>query len=45
MMLFNKIGVALLAVGYIQVDSSEGAQIMNSEFAYLGYDELGRRGF
>jgi mannuronan 5-epimerase len=31
--------------GYIQFDSSEGAQIMNSEFAYLGYDELGRRGF
>src|SRR5919107_1217865 len=31
--------------GYIQFDASDGAQIMNSEFAYLGYDELGRRGF
>ena len=31
--------------GYIQFDASEGAQIINSEFAYLGYDELGRRGF
>jgi poly(beta-D-mannuronate) C5 epimerase len=31
--------------GYIQFDASDGAQIINSEFAYLGYDELGRRGF
>jgi mannuronan 5-epimerase len=31
--------------GYIQFDASEGTQIINSEFAYLGYDELGRRGF
>ena len=31
--------------GYIQFDASEGSQIINSEFAYLGYDELGRRGF
>jgi mannuronan 5-epimerase len=31
--------------GYIQFDASEGAQIINSEFAYLGYNELGRRGF
>jgi parallel beta-helix repeat protein len=31
--------------GYIQFDASEGAEIINSEFAYLGYNELGRRGF
>jgi parallel beta-helix repeat protein len=31
--------------GYIQFGASEGAQIINSEFAYLGYQELGRRGF
>jgi poly(beta-D-mannuronate) C5 epimerase len=31
--------------GYIQFAASEGAQIINSEFGYLGYDELGRRGF
>src|SRR5918994_5937707 len=31
--------------GYIQFDASEGSQIINSEFAYLGYNELGRRGF
>jgi parallel beta-helix repeat protein len=31
--------------GYIQFDASEGSEIINSEFAYLGYDELGRRGF
>ena len=31
--------------GYIQFDASEGAQILNSEFGYLGYDEPGRRGF
>jgi mannuronan 5-epimerase len=31
--------------GYIQFDASEGTQIINSEFAYLGYNELGRRGF
>lgn len=30
---------------YIQFAASEGAQILNSEFGYLGYDELGRRGF
>jgi mannuronan 5-epimerase len=30
---------------YIQFDASEGAQILNSEFGYLGYDEPGRRGF
>jgi hypothetical protein len=30
---------------YIQFGASEGAQIINSEFAYLGYNELGRRGF
>jgi mannuronan 5-epimerase len=31
--------------GYIQFGASEGAQITNSEFAYLGYNELGKRGF
>jgi mannuronan 5-epimerase len=31
--------------GYIQFDASEGSEIINSEFAYLGYMELGRRGF
>ena len=30
---------------YIQFGASDGAQITNSEFAYLGYNELGRRGF
>jgi parallel beta-helix repeat protein len=31
--------------GYIQFDASRGSEITNSEFAYLGYNELGRRGF
>jgi mannuronan 5-epimerase len=31
--------------GYIQFAASEGAQIINSEFGYLGYVEPGRRGF
>jgi parallel beta-helix repeat protein len=31
--------------GYIQFDASEGSEITNSEFAYLGYNERGRRGF
>ncbi|MFL6523578.1 MAG: right-handed parallel beta-helix repeat-containing protein [Nitrososphaera sp.] len=31
--------------GYIQFAASEGSQILNSEFGYLGYNELGRRGF
>ena len=31
--------------GYIQFDASEASEIINSEFAYLGYNELGRRGF
>jgi parallel beta-helix repeat protein len=31
--------------GYIQFDASRDSQIINSEFAYLGYNELGRRGF
>jgi mannuronan 5-epimerase len=31
--------------GYIQFDASEGSEIVNSEFAYLGYDEHGKRGF
>src|SRR5215217_4594764 len=30
---------------YIQFDESEGSQIINSEFAYLGFQELGKRGF
>ena len=31
--------------GYIQFAASEGAQILNSEFGYLGHVEPGRRGF
>jgi mannuronan 5-epimerase len=31
--------------GYIQFAASEGAQILNSEFGYLGEVEPGRRGF
>jgi poly(beta-D-mannuronate) C5 epimerase len=31
--------------GYVQFAASEGSEIINSEFAYLGYNELGRRGF
>jgi mannuronan 5-epimerase len=31
--------------GYIQFVASEGSKIINSEFAYLGYNERGRRGF
>ncbi len=31
--------------GYIQFAASEGAQIINSEFGYLGYSEPGRRGY
>ena len=38
-------GSGSVSRGYIQFDASDGAQIINSEFAYLGYDELGRRGF
>ena len=30
---------------FIQFDGSEGSQIINSEFGYLGYQELGKRGF
>ncbi len=30
---------------YIQFDESEGSQIISSEFGYLGYNELGKRGF
>jgi mannuronan 5-epimerase len=30
---------------YIQFDGSEGSQIINSEFGYLGFQELGKRGF
>jgi hypothetical protein len=30
---------------YIQFGASERSKIINSEFAYLGYNELGRRGF
>ena len=31
--------------GYIQFAESEGSQILNSEFGYLGYVEPGQRGF
>jgi poly(beta-D-mannuronate) C5 epimerase len=31
--------------GYIQFAASEGSQIINSEFGYLGDVEMGRRGF
>jgi poly(beta-D-mannuronate) C5 epimerase len=31
--------------GYIQFDASEGSEVANSEFAYLGYNEHGKRGF
>ena len=31
--------------GYIQFAASEGSQIVNSEFGYLGHVEPGRRGF
>jgi mannuronan 5-epimerase len=31
--------------GFIQFAGSEGSQILNSEFGYLGYQEFGRRGF
>ncbi|HEU4823983.1 MAG TPA: right-handed parallel beta-helix repeat-containing protein [Nitrososphaeraceae archaeon] len=31
--------------GYIQFAASEGSEITNSEFAYLGYQDLGKRGF
>ena len=31
--------------GYIQFDASEDSEIVNSEFAYLGYKEHGKRGF
>jgi mannuronan 5-epimerase len=31
--------------GYVQFAASEGAQIINSEFGYLGYNEPGKRGF
>jgi parallel beta-helix repeat protein len=31
--------------GFVQFAASEGSQIINSEFGYLGYFEPGRRGF
>src|SRR5215210_859704 len=31
--------------GYVQFAASEGSQILNSEFGYLGFVEPGRRGF
>src|ERR687894_829202 len=31
--------------GFVQFAASEGAQILNSEFGYLGYAEPGQRGF
>jgi mannuronan 5-epimerase len=37
--------IGTISRGYIQFAASEGSQILNSEFGYLGYDELGRRGF
>src|SRR5215217_1067989 len=30
---------------YVQFAASEGSQIINSDFGYLGYQEFGRRGF
>jgi poly(beta-D-mannuronate) C5 epimerase len=30
---------------YVQFAGSEGSQILNSEFGYLGYQDFGRRGF
>jgi parallel beta-helix repeat protein len=38
-------GSGSVSRGYIQFDASEGCQIINSEFADLGYNELGKRGF
>jgi mannuronan 5-epimerase len=31
--------------GFIQFAGSEGSQILNSDFGYLGYQDFGRRGF
>ena len=31
--------------GYVHFAGSEGSQILNSEFGYLGYQDFGRRGF
>ena len=31
--------------GYVQFAGSEGSQILNSEFGYLGYQDFGKRGF
>jgi mannuronan 5-epimerase len=31
--------------GYIQFVAGEGSKVIDSEFAYLGYNEMGRRGF
>jgi poly(beta-D-mannuronate) C5 epimerase len=31
--------------GYVLFAGSEGSQILNSEFGYLGYQDFGRRGF
>jgi mannuronan 5-epimerase len=38
-------GNGTISRGFVQFAASEGAQILNSEFGYLGYAEPGRRGF
>ena len=38
-------GSGSIVRGYIQFVAGEGSEIKDSEFAYLGYNELGRRGF
>lgn len=38
-------GSGSIGRGYIQFVAGEGSEIKDSEFAYLGYNELGRRGF
>jgi poly(beta-D-mannuronate) C5 epimerase len=38
-------GSGSIGRGYIQFVAGEGSEIIDSEFAYLGYNERGRRGF
>jgi mannuronan 5-epimerase len=38
-------GNGTISRGFVQFAASEGAQILNSEFGYLGYAEPGQRGF
>ena len=38
-------GSGSIGRGYIQFVAGEGSKIIDSEFAYLGYNERGRRGF